>query len=195
MWPAFLVHIGVMSVSKPQGLLRRGNVWHYRRRVPLDLLKAFDGRRELKESLRTESLGEAKVRRNLVAAKFEALFDEARARANGACALPAPQQSLMREAVRRYVQTEDAKRAEEFAKIDWSSDPEGRDDARHETLELATHYENPSHEATALAVSSAAREIFGESVTHSEIGDTWELQRRGDTFLAAETELVDPSVS
>src|SRR5947207_931748 len=110
MWATLLVHIGGMSdVSKPQGLIRRGNVWHYRRRIPLDLVGAFGTRRELKESLRTDNLPQAKVRRNLVAAKLEAQFADARAKLNSrpgdaASALPRPQ---MLEAVQKYVAAED----------------------------------------------------------------------------------------
>jgi integrase len=166
----------MLVVSKPQGLIRRGNVFYYRRRVPLDLVHAFDGRRELKESLKTGDLARAKVRRNLVAAKFEASFDEARAKLNGTNG-PTGQSRLTREAVRRYVQIEDEKRTREFAGIDWSSDPEATDDAKHEALQLAGYYKNSSHEATALAVSLAAREIGGENAVPSKT-EEWEFLRR-----------------
>src|SRR3954452_23116483 len=62
-------HLWMAFVSKPQGLVRRGNVWHYRRRIPLDLIQSFGGRRELKESLGTSDPSKAKTRRNIVAAK------------------------------------------------------------------------------------------------------------------------------
>lgn len=56
-------------MAKELGLVRRGNRWIYRRRVPEDLRTSF-GKREIKESLRTEVYAEAKIRRNAVAVNW-----------------------------------------------------------------------------------------------------------------------------
>jgi hypothetical protein len=65
------------QMAKELGLVRRGNRWIYRRRVPEDLRGSF-GRREIKESLRTEVYAEAKVRRNAAALRWDRLFAQRR---------------------------------------------------------------------------------------------------------------------
>ncbi len=164
-------------MSKPQGLFRRGNVWYYRRRVPLDLVESFSGKSELKKSLGTELFAQAKTRRNLEAAKLEASFDAARAKLNGGLGRPsaAPAQADVVAAIRNYVSSEDAKRAESFGRVDWANDPEGTADAVAEVTGLVSRYKDPSHDATAQGVSVAATEIFG---THDRILDNWELLQR-----------------
>lgn len=160
-------------MSKPQGLIRRGNVFYYRRRVPLDLVGNFGGKSELKESLHTQVLSQAKTRRNLVAAKFEKQFDDARARSNGSAAPSSDKQALA--AIRDYVSREDARRTEAFGRTDWASDPDGTDDAVAETTALTHQYADPSHEATTQGICVAANEIFGSLDT---VQDNWELLRR-----------------
>jgi hypothetical protein len=59
-------------MSKPQGLLLRGSTYYYRRRIPLDLVAAFDSKREPKESLETGDLRLAKQLRNAVEANLGA---------------------------------------------------------------------------------------------------------------------------
>jgi hypothetical protein len=64
-------------MARELGLIRRGNRWVYRRRIPEDLRASF-GKREVKESLRTEVYAEAKVRRNAAALKWDKLFAQRR---------------------------------------------------------------------------------------------------------------------
>lgn len=64
-------------MAKELGLVRRGNRWIYRRRVPEDLRAAL-GKREIKESLKTEVYAEAKVRRNEAALKWDRSFSQLR---------------------------------------------------------------------------------------------------------------------
>jgi integrase len=161
----------MLDVSKSQGLLRRGNVWWYRRRVPLDLVEAFGGKRELKESLRTESLSEAKARRNLVAAKFDRLFEMGReGQRTGAIdfnSLPA---------IQRYVDEQDAVRAREHQSSNWT--PRDTAAAASETLGLIARYKHSGHEDTAIAVAVAAGEISGVEGAQPLDGDHFELLRR-----------------
>src|SRR5262249_11765008 len=124
-------HGGMKDMSKPQGLIRRGNVWYCRRRVPLDLIEAFGGTRELKESLHTENYKEAKKRCTLVTAKFDARFDQARGKLN--CAGKLSEEAAL-QAIRTYVACEDKKRAERFEQTDWLEDPDATRDALNETL-------------------------------------------------------------
>lgn len=164
-----------MNVSKPQGLLRRGNVWYYRRRIPLDLIQRFGGKLELKESLGTSDLAQAKARRNSVAAKFDAAFQAARGQPN-LTAASHPKEHVLKS-VRDYVAGETEKRARQFTLADWANDPEGTADARNETTANILFYRDPSHDATVQAISTAAREIFGEDASALQL-ENWELLQR-----------------
>lgn len=64
-------------MARELGLVRRGNRWTYRRRVPEDLRASF-GKCEIKESLHTEIYAEAKVRRNEAALKWDRVFAQRR---------------------------------------------------------------------------------------------------------------------
>ena len=54
-------------------LTRRGNVWHFMRRVPLHLVPVI-GKAFIKKSLGTADLKAAKVRRNVMRVETDALF-------------------------------------------------------------------------------------------------------------------------
>jgi len=73
-------------VSAATNLKRRGSVYYCRRRIPQDLLKHFDGKKELAVSLRTTSLCEARLRANDQWRQWEAEFESIR-RGNGAAAI------------------------------------------------------------------------------------------------------------
>jgi hypothetical protein len=98
------VHIwGMPDVSKPRDFIRRGNVLipetgrsrcSRRFRAATSRRKAFD----------LGTLPMQRVRRNLVAAKFETQFDDARARLNAAKPLMVVSRASAPEAARRYVQ-------------------------------------------------------------------------------------------
>src|ERR1051326_4754238 len=164
------------EMSKPQGMIRRGGVFYYRKRVPLDLETVFQGRKELKESLRTNDLREAKKRRNRAASKFDALFETARATAS------APDRQLTPESirafVRHYVEEEDQRRARGFATVDWNDEPEALREAINETKGLAEFYKHPNDPATVQAVNVAAREAFGDQLASQAVSTSWELLRR-----------------
>jgi integrase len=148
-------------VSKPQGLVRRGNVWHYRRRIPLDLVKHFGGKRELKESLATSDPAKAKTLRNVVAAKFDVQFAAARA-ALQTTPVSIPEisgaEALIR--IREYVAQEDALRAEQFASTSWADHPGMRHNALNQATALAESYKDPSDDLTFRAIVRAGGAIF-----------------------------------
>ena len=68
-----LIHIVVHNMKKVERhLYIRNGRYVYRRRVPEDVAQAFDGRVEVKESLRTDSLQEARRRLHICDLEFEA---------------------------------------------------------------------------------------------------------------------------
>jgi integrase len=187
-----LVHIGAMDVSKPQGLFRRGNVWYYRQRIPVDVVRVFAGKSELKESLGTQDLAEAKRRRNGVAVKFGALFEEARRSLKGKTSTPIKRwtNAEVLAAIRHYVIEEDARLTSDFLSVDWASDG-GERKAKYfdETKDLLNHYKDPSHDDTVTAiceVTKRALDIDLEVRHPREVSDNWvylhravlELKRR-----------------
>ena len=179
MWPALLVHIGAMfDVSKPQGLLRRGSVYYYRRRIPLDLIQKFGGKRELRESLGTSDHAQAKARRNAVAAKFDAQFAAARATPN--TDLPVVEKTTNGEAlarIRNYVAQENAKRAENYLSIDWATQPDYHLSCLTNVAALVELYKDPSNDATVEAMTEAGEAIFRTS-NPLEYADSWGLLHR-----------------
>jgi hypothetical protein len=64
------------SLSQTTRLIRRNGVYHYRRRVPDELVAAI-GRREIHRSLGTTSLTEAKKLRTIEDLTWDARFDAA----------------------------------------------------------------------------------------------------------------------
>ncbi len=95
------------------GLVRRGNVWTYRRRIPTDLVPAYGGRTERKKSLQTQDYRAAKRFRNHIAAEWDAEFEQKR------FALSQPRSDRVKRAamlnvrevetiIRRYVATKSA---------------------------------------------------------------------------------------
>ena len=73
------IHIVVHKMKKVERhLYIRNGRYVYRRRVPEDVAQAFDGRVEVKESLRTDSLQEARRRLHICDLEFEAKLAAAR---------------------------------------------------------------------------------------------------------------------
>jgi integrase len=69
-------------MSLPRYIIRRGDTYHVRKPVPLDLHDAFGGRKEITRSLRTKSLKEAVAASYGVLAEIEREFDRSRRAAN-----------------------------------------------------------------------------------------------------------------
>jgi integrase len=59
-------------------VLARSGIWHFRRRVPTDLIASL-GRKAIKKSLRTKLLRVAQVRAWVVASQYDVAFDRLRA--------------------------------------------------------------------------------------------------------------------
>lgn len=119
------------------GLVRRGNRWIYRRRIPEDLRPLFGGRRELKQSLGTEVHAEAKILRNQVATRIDQLFVERRRQLKF---------SSLASAVHKYVAEQSQIDLAEIRKS--FSDAEGFDDACDEARGNIGLYQDPDHELT-----------------------------------------------
>ncbi len=173
------------------GIYRRGNVWYYRQRIPVDVVHAL-GKAELKKSLRTQDLAEAKRRRNGIAVEFDALFEAARRTLNGATSKPVKQwtSAEVYSAIRQYVVEEDARLTNGFLSVDWASDG-GQRKAKFldEIKVLLNHYKDPSHDDTVAAiceVTKRALDIDLEVRHPREVSDNWvylhravlELKRR-----------------
>jgi hypothetical protein len=68
----------MIDVSKNHNLIPVGEGWHYRRRVPQDLLSAFQGRKLIKFSLRTSDLKTARQKRDIEDVKWNEKFHQMR---------------------------------------------------------------------------------------------------------------------
>lgn len=64
-------------MAKQPGLVKRGGVYYYRIRVPLDLVEVFK-KKEIKVTLKTEKYEEAKQRGKLLAVEWDARLRDAR---------------------------------------------------------------------------------------------------------------------
>lgn len=85
-------------MSQVHHLIRRGGVWHYRRRVPQDLISAI-GKKEIQFSLKTGELAVAKKRRAVEDLKTITLFEHARQQHCGDVTAP-PQGAEVKPAAR-----------------------------------------------------------------------------------------------
>jgi hypothetical protein len=70
------------DVADTRHLERRGDTWHYRRRVPTQYVKAV-GKTVLRHSLKTSNLKEARRRRDELNVAYERAFAENDAQSNG----------------------------------------------------------------------------------------------------------------
>ena len=57
-----MVQMGMQKVPHHERLYKRGNTYQYRFLIPVELRAYFGGKSEIKKSLKTDSLKEAKVR-------------------------------------------------------------------------------------------------------------------------------------
>lgn len=147
------------QLAKELGLVRRGNRWIYRRRVPEDLVPTFGGRREIKESLRTEVYSEAKALRNEVAVKWDRLFADRRRQLTA---------TNISSAIHGYVS--EKSRSNEIKTRKSQSATDCRDDALVEAQAFAQIYQNPEHELTRVAIASLTKEVFSSLLPKSKPG-------------------------
>lgn len=182
-----------MTVAVPRelGLIRRGNIWSYRRRVPKDLVAALDGKRELKKSLKTESYREAKVRRNRQAKIWDDLFVRLRRESSGGPANRRLANFHLAEIeclIDRYVAAQSAEELEQIRSTDWASErpsdiPSELDDFKYETASLIKVLKEPAEYHTQQAVTAAYERLFEGKDVLSGLPDTdqtyvWDLLRR-----------------
>jgi integrase len=66
------------NVAKNHNMIRVGDRWHYRRRVPQDLLSTFDGKEVIKLSLKTNDVKIARQLRDLEEVKWNSRFHQLR---------------------------------------------------------------------------------------------------------------------
>ncbi|KGJ93327.1 tyrosine-type recombinase/integrase [Colwellia psychrerythraea] len=60
-----------MPSTDTKYLKLRGNVWHYQRRIPKDLLDQFDGETTISESLGTGDIRDARLQRDIINGKLQ----------------------------------------------------------------------------------------------------------------------------
>jgi len=72
---------GMKKVSEAHHLQKRGNVWHYYRRVPKAFVSAI-GKTFIKQSLKTQDLKTARILRNALNVKFDAELSAVESAAN-----------------------------------------------------------------------------------------------------------------
>lgn len=111
-------------MAEAHHLQRRGNVWHYYRRVPKTLVPVF-GKTFIKQSLRTHDIKAAKVLRNALNVKVDAEF----AAAEGAASTPtAPLKPVslttVTEYLRQHIEALDQRNADRSI----ASPPESEDE-------------------------------------------------------------------
>lgn len=95
------------QVAETHHLQKRGNFWHYYRRVPKSLVSVI-GKSFIKKSLGTQDLKSAKNLRNVLNVRYDAEFAEAENAANTPVASAKPVTlSVLQEYIRRHVQTLD----------------------------------------------------------------------------------------
>jgi integrase len=136
------------QMARELGLVRRGNRWTYRRRVPEDLRASF-GKREIKESLHTEVFEEAKVRRNAVALKWDQLFAQRRRQISF---------EQIRSDVIRHVAEASNSQADSLLK---SLGNEGREDALNEALaDIRRYRDEPGGEIAQDELDRLKQTIF-----------------------------------
>lgn len=166
-------------------LQRRGNAWHYIRRVPLSLVPVV-GKKFVKVSFGSVTKAEAKAKRALEDVKFDALIASLSG-ANAATSVaqgkvPEVSKAMLIEHVRQMVAKTDKASAEEYAKappVDPNDLIDRRKDAGIE-LAIAQNRDDPAHDqwiahATDRALSSAGATITDEDAVRGIA----EVVRRG----------------
>lgn len=135
-------------MAKELGLVRRGNRWTYRRRIPEDLRASF-GKREIKESLHTEVYAEAKVRRNAAAQKWDQLFAQRRRQISF---------EQVSSDIIRYVAEQSQSRTESLLKEPSSA---GREEAIYEARDdIRLYREQPDSEEAQIQLDRLRQTIF-----------------------------------
>ncbi len=133
-------------MAKELGLVRRGNRWYYRKRIPDELVASFGGKLEIKVSLKTEVYAEAKILRNQVATRIDRILARRRRQLDFA--------SVSSE-IHRFVA--------EKSKIDGEKTRKSKldgTDALNETIENIQIYQDPDDERTRVAIGSLTKMIF-----------------------------------
>jgi integrase len=173
-------------VGKPQGLVKRGNVYFYRVRVPNDIAPRV-GKRELKTSLRTSDFALAKVRRNEAAARFDRQFAELRASRTGSVCSPRSASLYFDEAasrVRAHVEDVSRRYREEMAAADRTDRETAAviSDCAVEAGQLTLFYQDPSNPVTLQDIALTLSALLGNSqpsLTLREKEQLFEITRRG----------------
>lgn len=175
-------------VSDKLHLQKRGNVWHYYRRVPKDLVPVL-GKRFIKYSLKVASLSEAKRLRTLADIKTDALFASAEKALSGngrPADVLAPKDfsvDMLTEYVRETIERLDKRNAEQL-----SLDPPESRDQREEicmNTEIGLQIlSNPSDPRRDEWVDGLSKRILAEAGVEVEVGSAdyvrfSEIVRRG----------------
>jgi hypothetical protein len=96
-----------MDLAKNYNMIRVGDRWHYRRRVPQDLLHAFDGKQVIKFSLNTNDVKLARQRRDVEDVKWnEKIFQLRNPGKNAEAKLSFLSTEETRQLVREHVREE-----------------------------------------------------------------------------------------
>ncbi|MEZ5796915.1 MAG: DUF6538 domain-containing protein [Paracoccaceae bacterium] len=166
-------------------LQRRGNAWHYIRRVPLSLVPVV-GKKFVKVSFGSVTKAEAKAKRAIEDLKFDALI----ASLSGAGAeqsiaqgkVPEVSEAMLIEHVRQMVAKTDKASAEEYAKappVDPNDLIDRRKDAGIE-LAIAQNRNDPNHDQWIAHATDRALISAGATLTDEDaVAGFAEVVRRG----------------
>ncbi len=170
-------------MSQTHHLQKRGNTWHFIRRVPSHLVPVI-GKTMIKKSLATPDLKVAKVRRSAVELAVDALFEAAEA----ALAAPGPPKSqpvtlaMLTEHLRAHIASTDEKSVARLLADppdDEAQKVEMKADAEYE-LQILKNRDDPRGDQWIDSTARNAVAASGTSVTDPEMFEGFaEVVRRG----------------
>ena len=162
-------------------LERRGDIWHYRRRVPRPLVAAF-GKEVLRHSLQTSSLKQARRRRNELNVQYERQFAEIEAKLSSKDAennwRPQPSLGVLIDRVRDEVLRQDHDSADSLRKDPPESEVQRQEMLADAKLGLSVLQDRDNPNA-AQATYTTARRIIQSPEQLEHAVEFFEVIRRG----------------
>lgn len=154
-------------MSKTPGLKLRRSTYYYRFRVPLDLEEAV-GKKEIKRSLDTSDLKEAKARRDRLAVEYHDLFARLRAERAGTCMSDRRRLASLtfgeaETKIKQYVHAQN----EVIDRDLGDPDIEDRDQIGFGIARSLNWYKTNNHPQLLIDIGVTKNQIFGNSLTQN----------------------------
>ena len=151
-------------MAKNFNLIQIGNKWHYRRRVPTDLLAAFNGKVVIKYSLKTSDMKQARACRDIEEVRWNEKFKKLRSGLTSETQLPL--QTLSDEEVKELIRGHVERALKRFTSSVENNPPNDADERRDMVEEQELVLQNlkaESHHAHEW-ISSAWTKLEAEAV-------------------------------